>query len=137
MPAARKFIHDQKLNEIVSGDLDDIGIIVMGGLINSVLRALERIGLADVFGPPACRSWCLVSSIPWCRRKYASSLRERRLAALPTFSLDPLRRYEQTLWRQAGQTLFFAPETLRRKRELQRSRFCFCLRRRDMDSFLD
>ena len=32
------------------GDLSDTGIIVMGGLTNSVLRALERMGLADVFG---------------------------------------------------------------------------------------
>ena len=30
--------------------LSDIGIVVMGGLTNSVLRALERMGLADVFG---------------------------------------------------------------------------------------
>ena len=30
--------------------MTDIGIIVMGGLTNSVLRALERMGLADVFG---------------------------------------------------------------------------------------
>ena len=50
LPAARKFIREQKLNEIVAGDVDDVGIIVMGGLTNSVLRALERIGLADVFG---------------------------------------------------------------------------------------
>jgi indolepyruvate ferredoxin oxidoreductase alpha subunit len=39
-----------KLNETIAGECDDIGIIVMGGLTNSVLRALERIGLADVFG---------------------------------------------------------------------------------------
>jgi indolepyruvate ferredoxin oxidoreductase alpha subunit len=50
MPAARTFIREQKLNETIDGDLNDIGIIVMGGLINSVLRALERVGLADVFG---------------------------------------------------------------------------------------
>src|SRR5690348_1232919 len=50
LPAARAFIRDEKLNEIVDGDLADIGIIVMGGLTNSVLRALERMGLADVFG---------------------------------------------------------------------------------------
>ena len=35
---------------MIDGDLADIGIIVMGGLTNSVLRALERMGLADVFG---------------------------------------------------------------------------------------
>jgi indolepyruvate ferredoxin oxidoreductase, alpha subunit len=50
LPAARKFIREQKLNEIIDGDVNDVGIIVMGGLTNSVLRALERIGLADVFG---------------------------------------------------------------------------------------
>ena len=50
LPAARKFIREHKLNETIDGDLNDIGIIVMGGLTNSVLRALERMGLADVFG---------------------------------------------------------------------------------------
>ncbi|HVZ53120.1 MAG TPA: indolepyruvate ferredoxin oxidoreductase subunit alpha [Pseudolabrys sp.] len=50
LPAARAFIRAHKLNETIEGDLADIGIIVMGGLTNSVLRALERMGLADVFG---------------------------------------------------------------------------------------
>ena len=50
MPAARAFIREHKLNELIPGDLDEIGIIVMGGLTNSVLRGLERLGLADVFG---------------------------------------------------------------------------------------
>ncbi len=50
LPAARAFIRAHKLNETIAGDLSDIGIIVMGGLTNSVLRALERLGLADVFG---------------------------------------------------------------------------------------
>jgi len=50
LPAARAFIREHKLNEVIDGDLSDIGIVVMGGLTNSVLRALERVGLADVFG---------------------------------------------------------------------------------------
>ena len=50
LPAARAFIREQKLNETIDGDLSDTGIVVMGGLTNSVLRALERMGLADVFG---------------------------------------------------------------------------------------
>jgi indolepyruvate ferredoxin oxidoreductase, alpha subunit len=50
LPAARAFIREHRLNERIEGDLADIGIIVMGGLTNSVLRALERMGLADVFG---------------------------------------------------------------------------------------
>jgi indolepyruvate ferredoxin oxidoreductase, alpha subunit len=50
LPAARAFIREQKLNETIAGDLNEVGIIVMGGLTSSVLRALERMGLADVFG---------------------------------------------------------------------------------------
>jgi len=50
LPAARAFIREHKLNELIAGDITDVGIIVMGGLTNSVLRALERMGLADVFG---------------------------------------------------------------------------------------
>jgi indolepyruvate ferredoxin oxidoreductase alpha subunit len=50
LPAARAFIREHKLNETIPGDLNDVGIIVMGGLTNSVLRALERMELADVFG---------------------------------------------------------------------------------------
>src|SRR6185437_4817119 len=50
LPAARAFIREHKLNEVISGDLDEVGIVVMGGLTNSVLRALERMGLADIFG---------------------------------------------------------------------------------------
>jgi indolepyruvate ferredoxin oxidoreductase alpha subunit len=50
MPAAQAFIREHELNELIPGDLDDVGIIVMGGLTNSVLRTLERLGLADIFG---------------------------------------------------------------------------------------
>jgi indolepyruvate ferredoxin oxidoreductase, alpha subunit len=50
VPAAQAFIRKHKLNEMIGGDLDDIGIVVMGGLTNAVLRALERLGLADIFG---------------------------------------------------------------------------------------
>jgi indolepyruvate ferredoxin oxidoreductase alpha subunit len=50
MPAAQAFIREHKLNEMIAGDLADVGIVVMGGLTNGVLRALERLDLADVFG---------------------------------------------------------------------------------------
>jgi indolepyruvate ferredoxin oxidoreductase alpha subunit len=50
LPAALAFIGTHKLNELLPGDLDDVGIIVMGGLANGVLRALARLDLADMFG---------------------------------------------------------------------------------------
>jgi indolepyruvate ferredoxin oxidoreductase alpha subunit len=50
LPAAQKFIREQKLNEIIPGDLKDIGIITLGGLTNGLLRALARLDLADLYG---------------------------------------------------------------------------------------
>jgi len=49
-PAAVRFIEERKLNEFFSEDADDIGIIVQGGSYNTLVRALERMGLADVYG---------------------------------------------------------------------------------------
>ena len=49
-PAAVRFIEKHKLNELFSGDAEDIGIIMQGGMYNTALRALEVLGLADIFG---------------------------------------------------------------------------------------
>lgn len=49
-PAAVKYIRENRLNETFSGRLDDIGIVVQGGLYNAVMRALSQLGLADAFG---------------------------------------------------------------------------------------
>jgi indolepyruvate ferredoxin oxidoreductase, alpha subunit len=50
LPAAQKFIREQKLNEIIPGELGEIGIITLGGLTNGLLRALARLDLADLYG---------------------------------------------------------------------------------------
>ncbi len=50
LPAAEKFIREQKLNEVIPGELANIGIIVLGGLTNGLLRALARLDLADLYG---------------------------------------------------------------------------------------
>jgi indolepyruvate ferredoxin oxidoreductase alpha subunit len=49
-PAAVQFIRERRLNEFVPGDVGEIGIIVQGGMYNGVLRALQGLGLADVWG---------------------------------------------------------------------------------------
>jgi indolepyruvate ferredoxin oxidoreductase alpha subunit len=49
-PAAVRFIVERGLNETFAGDLDDCGIIMQGGMYNTALRALELLGLADVYG---------------------------------------------------------------------------------------
>lgn len=49
-PAAIQFIENNGLNEFFDGDVDDIGIIVQGGMYNTAMRALQTLGLADAFG---------------------------------------------------------------------------------------
>jgi indolepyruvate ferredoxin oxidoreductase alpha subunit len=53
LPAARRYIAEQRLNEMLAGRHDDIGLVVQGGLSHSLLRALQQLGLADAFGAPA------------------------------------------------------------------------------------
>ncbi|MGA7490705.1 MAG: indolepyruvate ferredoxin oxidoreductase subunit alpha [Xanthobacteraceae bacterium] len=50
LPAAQQFVRARKLNEVIAGDVDEVGIIVLGGLTNGVLRALARLDLADLYG---------------------------------------------------------------------------------------
>src|SRR6266568_2038688 len=45
-----KFIRENKLNEVFDGRIDKIGIITQGGMYNAAVRALQQLGLADVFG---------------------------------------------------------------------------------------
>ena len=47
---ARKFIVDNALNELIDGRLDDIGVIMQGGVFNTAQRALSMLGLGDSFG---------------------------------------------------------------------------------------
>ncbi len=50
LPAARKYIAEHKLNEMFTGDVDDVGLVVQGGLYNGLMRALQLLDLADGFG---------------------------------------------------------------------------------------
>jgi indolepyruvate ferredoxin oxidoreductase alpha subunit len=49
-PAAIKFIKENKLNEIFADGTQDFGIIMQGGLYNTAIRALQLLGLSDVYG---------------------------------------------------------------------------------------
>jgi indolepyruvate ferredoxin oxidoreductase, alpha subunit len=49
-PAAEKFIVENKLNEVFGPDRAPLGIVVQGGMYNGVVRALQRLGLADIYG---------------------------------------------------------------------------------------
>ncbi len=51
IPAARRFIMENQLNELMAGGKHtDLGFIVQGGLYNALIRAMQQHGLADAFG---------------------------------------------------------------------------------------
>ncbi len=49
-PAAEKFIVERGLNEFFGPKDANFGIVVQGGMYNGVIRALQRLGLADIYG---------------------------------------------------------------------------------------
>ena len=50
IPAAQKFILENDMNELFDGEISNHGIIVQGGLYNTLIRRLTNLGLADSFG---------------------------------------------------------------------------------------
>jgi indolepyruvate ferredoxin oxidoreductase alpha subunit len=49
-PAAVDFIRSRKINEFFGPDHGATGIVMQGGMYNAVIRALQRLGLADTYG---------------------------------------------------------------------------------------
>jgi indolepyruvate ferredoxin oxidoreductase, alpha subunit len=49
-PAAVRFVEQRGLNEFFADGAADIGIIVQGGLYNTLIRSLQLLGLSDAFG---------------------------------------------------------------------------------------
>ena len=79
LPAAIRFIKERKLNETFGPADGRIGIILQGGMYNGVIRALERLGLADVYGNTAVPLYVMNVTYPliddeviaFCRDKNA------------------------------------------------------------------
>jgi indolepyruvate ferredoxin oxidoreductase alpha subunit len=49
-PAAIEFIKAHKLNETFGPENGDVGVVMLGGMYNSTMRALQYLGLADAYG---------------------------------------------------------------------------------------
>ena len=63
-PAAVKFIKERKLNEFFGPPNADVGIVTQGGMYNSVMRALQQLGLADVYGETSVPIYVLNVTYP-------------------------------------------------------------------------
>ncbi|MBV9637332.1 MAG: indolepyruvate ferredoxin oxidoreductase subunit alpha, partial [Methylobacteriaceae bacterium] len=63
-PAAVEFITSHRLNEFFGPPQGDVGIILQGGMYNAVMRALQFLGLADVYGTCAVPLYVLNVTYP-------------------------------------------------------------------------
>ncbi len=102
-PAAVRFIEERKLNEFFAEDADDIGVIVQGGSYNTMVRALERLGLADVYGNSKVPLYVMNVAYPVIDSEVLRFCRDKRAVLLveegqPNFIEQNL----ATILRQAG-----------------------------------
>jgi indolepyruvate ferredoxin oxidoreductase, alpha subunit len=63
-PAAVRFIKERKLNEFFGPAHGDVGIVMQGGMYNAVMRSLQHLGLADVYGESAVPLYVLNVTYP-------------------------------------------------------------------------
>ncbi len=63
-PAAVEFIRSRKINEFFGSPDGRIGIVCLGGLYNGVIRALQRLGLADLYGDTEVPIYVLNAAYP-------------------------------------------------------------------------
>ncbi|MFG6595937.1 thiamine pyrophosphate-dependent enzyme [Sulfitobacter sp. 1A13368] len=69
-PAAETFIRDNKLNEFFGPEKAPLGIVVQGGMYSSVIRALQRLGLADIHGQTEVPLYVLNVTYPLLRDEF-------------------------------------------------------------------
>lgn len=63
-PAAVQYIVDNKINEFFDGEVSDVGIVMQGGMYNNTLRAMEILGLADIYGNSRIPLYVLNATYP-------------------------------------------------------------------------
>lgn len=63
-PAAQKYIREHGLNEVFGPEKAPIGLVCQGGMYNGVIRALQRLGLADIHGKTEVPIYCLNVTYP-------------------------------------------------------------------------
>jgi len=104
MPAAIKFIRDNKLNEVFPGKHESVGIICEGGLYNGTIRALQIAGLADAYGNCDVPIYCMNVTYPMIDDEVADFCRDKRAVLLveegqPAFIEDAIKAvlYENDL----------------------------------------
>jgi indolepyruvate ferredoxin oxidoreductase, alpha subunit len=104
-PAAVRFIQERGLNEFFAEGADDIGIMVQGGSYNTLMRVLERLGFADVYGNSRIPLYCMNVAYPVIDPEVLRFCQDKRAVLMveegqPNF----VEQNVATILRQAGST---------------------------------
>lgn len=78
IPAARKFIVEKKLNEIIKGNDNSLGIITHGMIFNSMMRCLYNLGEANLYGESRIPILNLNVIYPLVPEEIADFLRDKK-----------------------------------------------------------
>ena len=77
-PAAIEFVKSRKLNETFGPETGDVGVIMLGGLYNTTMRALQYLGLADAYGEAAVPLYVLNVAYPLIEEELIAFCRDKR-----------------------------------------------------------
>ncbi|HKU15116.1 MAG TPA: indolepyruvate ferredoxin oxidoreductase subunit alpha [Steroidobacteraceae bacterium] len=77
-PRAVEFIRAHRLNELFGPGEGEIGIVLQGGMYNSVMRALQFLGLADVYGESSVPLYVMNVTYPMVDAEVADFCRSKR-----------------------------------------------------------
>ncbi len=81
-PAATTFIRENRLNQFINADKGDLGIIVMGGLFNTLNRAMEHAGCSDIYGNTGIPLYVMQVVYPLVDEEIIAFCRDRRAILL-------------------------------------------------------
>ncbi len=102
-PAAVAYIREHQLNELFAGAADQIGIVVQGGLYNTLLRAMALLGCADYFGNSKIPIYVLNVTYPLLDEEIVSFCRNKEaILMVEEGQPDYLEQAFNTILRRAG-----------------------------------
>jgi indolepyruvate ferredoxin oxidoreductase alpha subunit len=113
-PAAVRFIQQARINEFLGPNSANIGVIVQGGLYNTLIRALELQGLSDAFGNSQIPLYVLNVSYPlvdaevneFCTNKSAVLMVEEGQPEFIEHHLNTILRRADSTVRVCGKQFF-------------------------------
>ena len=78
LPAAIRWLEENRLNEFFGPAEGDVGIIVQGGIFNTLMRALYRLGLADIYGNSRIPIYVMNVTYPYLESEIAGFCADKR-----------------------------------------------------------